>query len=63
MTPRDERDRVAGQILLFDDPHLILPSGGRHCRRKNLSAQVLYMAVLTAIRRPSPFTAFYVLER
>src|SRR5215207_5164878 len=24
MTPRDERDRVAGQIRLFDDPHLLL---------------------------------------
>jgi hypothetical protein len=24
MTPRHERDRVAGQIRLFDDPHLLL---------------------------------------
>src|SRR4051812_29435835 len=40
MTPRDERDRVAGQIRLFDDPHLLLrrPAAPPLHRRDHLNA-------------------------
>src|SRR4051812_21866010 len=61
MTPRDERDRVAGEIRLFDDPHLFLrrPAAPPLHRRDHLDALGAWRAFVETSHRVRHTTHTY----